>query len=167
MNHSLYLHSLDPIEGIAAVRRAKRAIKGLRFDAIAFSGMSGALVAPSVAMSLRKPMILVRKQSDDCHAGGGAVEGALDAETYIIIDDFISSGDTLKRIHASVVKASEHSYRARKIACVGIYLYRYNELYVAENATSRPGLADIISAMPVPPQVQTCEYTGVPIPQYP
>jgi orotate phosphoribosyltransferase len=167
-NHTLYLNELDPLDGIAAVKDATNAIRDLHFDAIAFSGMSGALVAPSVAMALRKPMILARKPTDDSHAGKGVVEGALDAETYIIIDDFMSSGDTIRRIHTSVVKtAAEHPYRPHKIICVGIYLYRDKKLYTAKNAATRIGLADIISAMPVPPQVQTCEYTGVPIPQYP
>lgn len=163
-NHTLYLNELDPVDAINAVQGTTRAIRDLHFDAIAFSGMSGALVAPSVAMALRKPMILARKDTDDSHAGRGVVEGALDADTYIIIDDFISYGDTVRRIHSSITTAAEKHIRPHKIICVGIYLYRYNELYTAKNADVRGGLRDIISAMPVPPATTLCDYTGVPIP---
>lgn len=167
-NHTLYLNELDPHDGMIAVQGASRAIRDLRFDAIAFSGMSGALVAPAVAMALQKPMILARKSTDDSHAGRGVVEGALEANTYIIIDDFMSSGDTIRRIHDSVTAAAAtHHIHPHKIICVGIYLYRYNELYTAENKRNRGVLEDIISPMPEPQKTWVCEYTGAVIPQYP
>jgi adenine/guanine phosphoribosyltransferase-like PRPP-binding protein len=76
---------------------ACRALRGYDFDAIAFSGMSGALIGPPVALALGKSMILVRKPDDDTHSCH-RVEGDRNTRRYVILDDFVCSGDTKKRI---------------------------------------------------------------------
>ena len=77
------------------------------FDAIAFCGMSGAMVAPSVAALLSKSMILVRKELEMrervCHSTR-EVEGDKAARKYVILDDGISTGTTLKRIRDAIKK---------------------------------------------------------------
>lgn len=169
-NHTSYLNELDPEQGIRAVQDGTRRLRDIDFDAIAFSGMSGALVAPAIAMALRAPLLLVRKDTDDSHAGKGRVEGALDAETYVIVDDFISSGATLKRMHAminSALSVHRRAYPGNKPAiCVGVFLYRYNEFYTAENVrdSGHAWLSDII--VPSPPKMvvkEQCGYTGIPV----
>lgn len=76
--------------------------KKLEFDSIAFSGMSGAIVAPLVAMELNKPIILIRRSTQHTHSGRHIeYSDSIQKEkckSYIIIDDFIASGDTVKRI---------------------------------------------------------------------
>lgn len=67
------------------------------FDAIAFSGMSGALIAPSIAMRMNKSLIMVRKPSDNTHSQF-RIEGDKSARRYIVLDDFISLGKTVRRI---------------------------------------------------------------------
>lgn len=82
------------------------------FDAIAFSGTSGSAMAFPISYSLKIPLICVRKGgkknnshfSDSFHGNIPCVEGFLEANKYIIIDDFIESGNTIKRIKKEVNK---------------------------------------------------------------
>lgn len=90
----------------------------IQFDAVAFRGISGAILGPQIALALGKSMILVRKPNDGSHAqqqfsyfGGVAdriltplVEGDINARTYIIVDDFQSSGVTAKAIRKEIAK---------------------------------------------------------------
>lgn len=67
-----------------------------KFDAIAVSGASMMLIAPIVAYKLKKNVILVRKPEEVCNSSY-RVEGK-HSQTYIIIDDLVASGDTIRRI---------------------------------------------------------------------
>ena|ERR1051326_2464906 len=78
--------------------------KTKQFDAIAFRGMSGALVAPAVAARLKKNLLMVRKES--AHSNR-LVEGIRYPQRYIIVDDFISSGATVQAIRGNLDK--EHT----------------------------------------------------------
>jgi hypothetical protein len=80
-----------------AIRRRK-----LDFNAIAFRGMSGALVTPMLCRRLKKGMIVCRKDSEQSH--GKPVEGYLVGGNYIIVDDFIGSGHTVKEIVKAIEK---------------------------------------------------------------
>jgi hypoxanthine phosphoribosyltransferase len=140
--HSMYLNELDPCHGQEAVAASIKALSKISFDAIAFTGMSGALVAPSVAYALNKPLIMVRKPNDGSHAVkqyNVLVEGALEVSSYVIIDDFYCTGKTLHYIVQSIKeqrnKILTGTARANNsdICCVGIFLYRYFELFTAQN----------------------------------
>jgi hypoxanthine phosphoribosyltransferase len=71
------------------------------FDAIVVSGTSGLLVGPAIADQLGLPLVVVRKPDDGSHSGS-LVEGAVGFDKpnpkYIVVDDFVSSGDTVARI---------------------------------------------------------------------
>lgn len=84
------------------------------YDAIALRGLSGALIAPIVAMQLEKNIVAVRK-GESSHSQH-ALEGRSEAG-YIIIDDLISSGDTVREILQTMRK-----YRPAS-KCRAIYLY--------------------------------------------
>lgn len=103
-----------------AVRRLRALIKdGCQFDTIAFTGMSGALIAPVIADRLGKPFTLVRKTTHDCHSFC-VVEGWVeDGMTYIVIDDLVSTGETLNRIHDELCNVC----RCPKL--VGFYSYTH------------------------------------------
>lgn len=73
----------------------------LEFDAIAFSGQSGSLIAPIVAMLMGKSLIMVRKSGVRSHSSY-KVEGDINAKSYIIIDDLTSSGKTIEFIQTSM-----------------------------------------------------------------
>jgi len=87
------------------------------FDAIAFTGVSGAALAFPLSVALRKPLLCVRKGNESTHSPL-RVEGDFSARTYIIVDDFIFSGATVNRITRMI---GEEILGATP---VGIYLYR-------------------------------------------
>jgi len=79
------------------VRKTTKALRDHddEFDSIAVSGMSGVIVGVPVALRLKKPLIVVRKESDNSHHGGGEIinrQGI--GERVLFLDDFVSSGET-------------------------------------------------------------------------
>ena len=74
--------------------------RGQKFDAIAFSGMSGALVGPSLADRLNKKILVVRKEADVSSNQHNAyfVEGYRGPGRYIFVDDLIATGSTWKYV---------------------------------------------------------------------
>jgi hypothetical protein len=90
------------------------------FDAIAFRGMSGALVAPIVGYLLGKPVVLVRR-GENSHSKY-LVEGLHEVNRYIIIDDLISSGTTINTILQMMRNRHESEFLTPH-ECVGIFLY--------------------------------------------
>lgn len=86
------------------------------FDAIAFRGMSGAMIAPMLAAKLKKNLLMVRKPDQQAHSSR-AVEGILAPQRYVIVDDLISSGRTIDSIVEEIKNFSNGSQ------CIGIALY--------------------------------------------
>lgn len=88
--------------------------KKLKFDAIAFTGTSGAALAYPISAKLKLPLICVRKGKSHSRY---PVEGCMNAKKYIIIDDFIAYGNTIRKIKSAVKKYCTES------VLVGIVLY--------------------------------------------
>ena len=88
------------------------------FDSVAFSGVSGALIAAPISHSMNKPLILVRKRGETCHSSL-VVEGNIRCQNYIIIDDLVSSGDTAKRIQKEIFEWAPLAH------CVGLLQVNY------------------------------------------
>jgi len=117
------LNSIDPKQRRHFASEATTQIKmlmkrhGLKFDAIAVRGVSGMLVDVSISDRLDIPLIVVRK-GETTHSSRYA-EGIEHKRglRYIIVDDCIDGGATVKAIHNTV--ASTHV----EAKCVGIYLY--------------------------------------------
>ena len=91
-----YLKAVDIYRRREFISKTCRDLKlwGLdKFDTVAFTGMSGALVAPQVADILDKQMLLVRKPRDKSH--GTLIETAatypppMATPKILIIDDFL------------------------------------------------------------------------------
>lgn len=114
-----YLQSLDPTLLKKEITLAVKSVRGLTFKSIAFTGVSGALVAPIVAVRLKKGMIVVRKDKSSQHSTY-MVEGhkLIGPQKYIIIDDFPSTGDTIEEIIRQI--EINHNQVAK---CVGVYFY--------------------------------------------
>lgn len=76
------------------------------YDTIAFCGMSGAAMAFILAYELEVQLLCVRKASDNSHFHdmnrGRVLEGNVDTKKYLLVDDFISSGDTVNYIMDSI-----------------------------------------------------------------
>lgn len=90
----------------------------LYYDSIACCGASGMMVVPQVADLLKKNVILVRKNEN--RYSDFIVEGC-SPKCYIIVDDLICSGNTIKYI-LNHIKAE--TPRAK---CVGVYCYMPDE----------------------------------------
>lgn len=89
------------------VRVLKKFRKTTPFDAIAFTGTSGAAVAYPLSYRMKLPLLCVRKPTENSHyvsSGNGEIEGYIDTKRYLIIDDFTCSGDTIRRIIDVIAK---------------------------------------------------------------
>jgi hypoxanthine phosphoribosyltransferase len=119
-----YIHlSLDPNRRREKVARAVAILRHKQFDAIAIRGNSGAIIGGAIATALNKPIILVRKDKwkEESHHSMMHVEGPLNwspLARYVIVDDFVSSGATFRKIQDAIAGRAE---------CVGAYLYRDEE----------------------------------------
>lgn len=97
------------------------------FDSIACCGSSGLMVVPQVAELLNKNILLIRKSTEKCYSNF-AIEGIAPFR-YIILDDLICSGNTVRYIRSTV----KDEYGRAK--CVGLYCYLPNECaYTIETA---------------------------------
>ena len=97
------------------------------FDAIAFRGSSGAALAFPVANKLNVGLIHIRKNKGHY---GRCYEGVCGIESYIIIDDFICSGKTIKTIIKHVV-ANNMDAKLK-----GIFLYDTYDCDIVDNNDS-------------------------------
>lgn len=97
------------------VMEAIRRLRNYRFDTIVCSGTSGLLVVPQVAEILNKHILVVRKANEKCYSEF-RTEGVAPYR-YIILDDLICSGSTVKHIKKTI----RSEYPIAK--CIGIYCY--------------------------------------------
>lgn len=86
----------------AAVKKLRALKREHHFDAIAFRGSSGAALAFPLSYFLKVPLIHVRKGNS--HYGSGSIEGTISSKKFVIIDDFIDSGATVRKIIREVKK---------------------------------------------------------------
>lgn len=114
---------VDPVKRRDAVIRTRTRLCDLPpFDAIAFTGLSGSVIAGAVALAMDKYLYCVRKNGESRHSEY-QVEGPSTGLRYAIIDDFISTGATIERI---IEMVSAHTNGTA--VCVGAYLWRDDEL---------------------------------------
>jgi len=88
------------------------------FDSIAFTGVSGAAFAFPLSLALNKTLLCVRKKKGESSHSPYEVEGNYSSESYVIVDDFISSGATVMEIQRMISRHVEDTKPA------AIYLYR-------------------------------------------
>jgi adenine/guanine phosphoribosyltransferase-like PRPP-binding protein len=119
-----YLYSVYNVSEFAnlakkTVHAAQRMMKQIPFDAIAFTGTSGAAMAYILSAEMGIPLICVRKETDNSHyvKGHGHLEGFVQAKRFAFVDDFISSGSTFRRVKEVITS------KMPKAECVGIILY--------------------------------------------
>ena len=87
---------------------------------LVFRGVSGMIVGIRVVDRTGRKYAIVRKPNDGSHSSR-QVEGWVTAK-YVIVDDFIASGGTIKAIVTAINQASrENMYNPSK--CVGIITY--------------------------------------------
>jgi len=104
---------LTPLKLRHLINNAIRILPKKNFDSIAFRGMSGAIIAPIIATKLKKNLIMVRKREATSHSVS-RVEGFSKSKRYVIVDDFVESGETAANIYYEVKDF------APKAECVGL-----------------------------------------------
>jgi len=118
-------HNINAIVSLILpkIKKAK-----LNFDYIACRGMSGIVIAVPLAMRLNKGIIIVRKDVKGSH--GSKIEASPAIKNnivrYIIVDDFIDTGKTIKTIKKEVEDVDWIGYGkddAVKFDLVGVVLY--------------------------------------------
>ena len=107
-------------EAIPAFNRLRSEVN---FDAIAFTGSSGACIAFVLAYETRIPLLYVRKAGEKSHGSRlecNLVDGSI--KKYLIVDDFIDSGETIckmvKSINRNCARKSMNSPKP-----VGVFLF--------------------------------------------
>jgi adenine/guanine phosphoribosyltransferase-like PRPP-binding protein len=94
------------------------------FDSIACCGVSGLMVAPQISELLNKHIVVVRK-GEQCYSEF-RTEGVAPFR-YIILDDLICSGSTVK--HIKTILKEEYP----RSQCVGLYCYLPKECCYSDN----------------------------------
>jgi len=117
-SHTYYFNGVfSAREKSIAIEKAISVLQDIDFEVIAVRGVSGLMVGSVLAHQMGKELAIVRKPSEGCHSGH-EIEGFVGSYKYIIVDDLIATGETIRKIVSGV---QEISPRAK---CVGIYLYR-------------------------------------------
>jgi len=106
-------------EAVAAFGRLRQSVD---IQAIAYTGSSGAAIAFPLAIAYELPVIYVRKPNEESHGCNVECNYTEELENYVIVDDFICSGDTARRIREKIKE------RAKKFSwdgpeCIGIFVF--------------------------------------------
>lgn len=94
-------------------------LRGFSFDTVVVCGISGLLVGPQVSEKLDKNITIVRKKNEKRYSPF-VIEGAHPSR-YVVLDDLVCSGSTLKHILRNI----KEEYPASE--CVGVYMYLREE----------------------------------------
>lgn len=124
LDHSYYLHEIfNPMNLGKLVDKVHKDLINIdckhHFDIIAFSGNSGAGVCYPLSAIYSWDILCVRKEHESSH--GCILEGPnKETKSYIIVDDLIASGETVKRIRDTI-----DTYRLSedRITYIGVYTY--------------------------------------------
>lgn len=126
--YSSVLYEPDKFHKIVdnTVAKIKEIQKEIEFDAIAFTGTSGAALAYPIQYFTGIPLILVRKDGECSH--GQRIESKNDMKIarYLILDDFTRTGNTIN----SIIKKIEEECSLRNYvqpAPVCVLFYRKSQ----------------------------------------
>jgi adenine/guanine phosphoribosyltransferase-like PRPP-binding protein len=93
------------------------------FDSIVCCGVSGLMVVPQISEILQKHIVVARKENEERYSNF-FIEGVVPRK-YIIVDDLICSGNTIRHILTSM---KENCARSE---CFGVYCYLPEECVYA------------------------------------
>ena len=97
----------------------------INFDTIVVTGISGMLIAPHLALKMKKNLFIIRKEKDNTHSCSNYV-GCL-GKNWIFLDDHITTGSTLNRVYYEIEKIQD-SY-GMETNFIGAFLYNYKEWF--------------------------------------
>jgi orotate phosphoribosyltransferase len=114
-----FMHKMDNLRQAASILLRK-----LDVNTIAFSGSSGCAAAFSIACGLPVGLCYVRKPSEKSESHGNEVEATTEFMRYIIVDDFVASGNTVRRIDSAIRETAKRLYTKYDVpVCVGILTF--------------------------------------------
>lgn len=98
---------------------------------LAVRGTSGTAIGGAVSLVSDLPLVVVRKEDDNSHAKHyGTVQGMRGTGgLYIIVDDLVDSGTTVREIVAAIKRDHEHnsdSYTPTE--CIAVILYSADQI---------------------------------------
>lgn len=111
---------LQPKTLIAKANWCAAQVRLLKADTLVCRGSSGLLVTSVVSTLARLPICYIRKPRESSHTGL-LLEGPYELGRFIVIDDLVSSGETMRAIADAI-----HSHTERygfKAELVAILLY--------------------------------------------
>jgi adenine/guanine phosphoribosyltransferase-like PRPP-binding protein len=114
----------DDLSEVIEMARAKIPIE---YDTMIGTGLSGALVIPTLARALGKYWAIVRKPGESTHSWR-TVEGKI-GNRWIFVDDMVASGKTRDR----VIEAVENITSKEKYATqyLGTFLYHESPYWIS------------------------------------
>ena len=105
-------------------------IKDIEFDALVCNdGISGMIIAPVMAALANKPLVVVRKGGKITHSGHKVEGDHKDYKRYVLVDDLIHDGDTVRDILAKLHDSYDRPGERKGLSCVAIVLYQENTGY--------------------------------------
>ncbi len=122
------------------IKAAKIKLSSLDYDTFVSCGLSGNLMAPHIAKALKKNICVIRKEKEQCHDFSLIV--GYKPKKYVIVDDFISLGGTVKyilNILDNILPRPE---------CIAIFLY--SPLYPVKEYQDRLGTILTVPIIIVP-----------------
>lgn len=93
-----------------------------KIDALALRGSSGMMAGAVLSVALQMPVIYVRKPGEYAHGGPVESNSREPIKSYLIVDDFIDSGSTIREIVDAIDRDAEEE-RSVAPKCVGVLLY--------------------------------------------
>lgn len=108
---------------IMATERFEEIRKLVDFDSIAFTGSSGCAIAfPLLIKNKNLGMLYIRKAGESSHGSAIEYTAKNPVEKYIIVDDFVDSGATVRRIVRKInTFSANHGVQAPE--CVGVFIW--------------------------------------------
>ncbi len=127
----LHTNYLEKILNVGQLQRtldaAVRELTAIDFDTIAVTGVSGCVFGGALSARLGKNLVVVRKQTEDCHAGKMYfAEGTFGAR-WVFVDDTIHSGATLRRVREAIRKYFAEVNYEGAVSFVEVGAYEYNK----------------------------------------
>lgn len=163
---------MRPESGFALIEKALETLTPIsdKFDTIVACGVSGLLVATPVAFMLKKPMAVVRKEYDQTSHHSQRIEGNHGMQNYLFVDDFISSGETLKYMVKSIQQYLDRGLRPTFPRLFGTYeAYNRNSFTNGYDVAYRWGVEveAVIKSMPIEQrQIPDIRMESVPVRPY-
>jgi hypothetical protein len=101
-----------------------RAVRETDFDTVVVTGVSGLLVGPQLARAHGKNILVVRKPNDNSHSHHQLT--GYQGRKLFLVDDFVSTGETVLRTLTTVNKCWPYPYRGLP-NWAGVFLWAEEE----------------------------------------